>query len=319
MKNNSSDPRTGFNIGYDFAFYRLNKPESLSGEVIDGYYHKYDLGGTTRKADVFIKKWLNLRLHAYERGIHFSEELSVNEIMQKFQESEGFCPIIMEKLTIGKLKDTDWSIDRVINDYGYLPSNIIVMSRRANEAKGSFSLSEVKSIRDSGKRRCGLSQKEWCNLFDMIWRFSEKYKVLNSNFSNDVMGLNNDFNKVEFGLALLNNITDTDSRLGELCLRLFIFECCQLPVKKQKEIQKRVKKLMMKRAHCSTSTAFNTLMERSSSVRRIANSILSDLSFEASHDLYLNTKSGVEASILEAKTVQRVKKNVRFSFSQRSK
>lgn len=319
MENNSTVLSTGFYIGFDFAFYRLNKPDTLSPEVVDGFYHKYDCGGSKRKPNLFVKKWLNLRLHAYERGVHFSEDLSIDQIKQAFTDSRGICPVTKEILTTGTLKDSDWSIDRVINDYGYVKSNIIVMSRRANDAKGNLSLSEVKSIRDSKSVKNGLTHIEWCNVFDIIWRFNEKYEFMDSNLLDELMDLNDGYDLKQFGLALLNKITEPRAELDDLALDLFIVECAQLPHRTHRQIRKEVIKLMTKRGNSVEKSTLGALMKRSSCARRKVDSILSLLTFEEAHNMYVEIKNGFAASVIESKTATRVSKNTRLSFSQRAK
>lgn len=319
MLNNSSECSTGFNIGQDFAYYRLNKPETFSSEVIDGYFCKKDSEGSTRTANMFIKKWLNLRLHAYDRGLHFSEGLSIEKIKELYIASRGVCPITRISLTAATCEDSDWSIDRVINDYGYVSSNLIVMSKKANEAKGDLSLAAVKAIRDSKSNSRGLTHKEWCILFDLMWRTNDQHEVLSSNIYDELIGVREGADLAEFGLTLLSNITDPSSDMYELSLDFFAYESTRLPSSKQKKMMKAVKSLLKKRLITDPNVRLAQLEKRSPSTRKLIQSILMVTSFKSAYELYLKTKHECQESVREAKSVRRIDKTARLSFSQKGR
>lgn len=70
------------------------------------------------------------------------------------------CPITLIELTHGTGGDTDWSVDRVNNDGAYAEGNLVVMSTRANTAKGDKSLLDVISLTADGLTLPGLSVRE---------------------------------------------------------------------------------------------------------------------------------------------------------------
>jgi hypothetical protein len=46
--------------------------------------------------------------------------------------------VTFEPLTHGECSDTDWSIDRLVNDGAYADGNLVVMSTKANKAKAAL-------------------------------------------------------------------------------------------------------------------------------------------------------------------------------------
>jgi hypothetical protein len=77
-----------------------------------------------------VELWLALRTHAWARGRSFEDiQLTPHHLAQL---DTSHCPITRELLG-----DDNRSIDRVRDDAGYAAGNLAVMSRRANQAKGS--------------------------------------------------------------------------------------------------------------------------------------------------------------------------------------
>lgn len=137
--------RIGFQIGEDYARYGMRLPEGAAKSVIAGY----NAGSQERgnwKTNRYIRKWLQLRLNAFSRGKLFS-----NEITPDFIKSidADYCPITGVRLTHATGKDSDWSIDRVSNDFDYIPTNLIVMSTLANKAKGNKSADRIIQVSES--------------------------------------------------------------------------------------------------------------------------------------------------------------------------
>lgn len=153
------DPKTGFNIGWDYGSYHLVPPETASCHktFMDGYEE-------ARKRikpmhhDRFIRKHLMLRLNAWLRGRTFDE--SVTPAFIKRIDVKR-CPVTGEMLTHGTGELSDWSVDRVNNDGGYAPGNLVVVSTRANMAKGSKSFSQITAAGLAETPTDGLSPFEW--------------------------------------------------------------------------------------------------------------------------------------------------------------
>jgi hypothetical protein len=72
--------------------------------------------------------------------------------------------VTLVELTHGTGEDTDWSVDRVNNDGAYADGNLIVMSARANKAKGNKSFLEVSTLVADGMSLPGLSNIETVRL-----------------------------------------------------------------------------------------------------------------------------------------------------------
>jgi hypothetical protein len=72
--------------------------------------------------------------------------------------------VTLVELTHGTGEDTDWSVGRVNNDAAYADGNLIVMSTRANKAKGNKSILELSSLVADGESLPGLSDRETVRL-----------------------------------------------------------------------------------------------------------------------------------------------------------
>ncbi len=157
--------RIGFQIGEDYARYGRKLPEGATKSIIAGY----TAGSMEKriwKADRFVRKWLQLRLNAYFRGKLFSDEITPD--LLKSIDAE-YCPITGIKLTHATGKDSDWSIDRVSNDFDYIPTNLIVMSTRANKAKGNKSADRIIQIAESlNDQSEGLNTDEWNRMAELV-------------------------------------------------------------------------------------------------------------------------------------------------------
>lgn len=169
---------TAFDIGHDFAFYRMPVPDTSCQEVLDGFAQKKMQGGSSRRSTLSIRKWLNLRLHAYERKIHIDDDVTADFIDELYQKTGGNCPATRALMTQGTLTETDWSVDRVLNEFGYVRPNIAVMSTLANKAKGNLTLDEIKAIRDTKTPFKGLEYIHWANLYSLVFEVNDKLTIV---------------------------------------------------------------------------------------------------------------------------------------------
>lgn len=130
-------------IGFDM--YRYNIPiveMEKYAAVQEGYRHAQSLDvSKVSRATIFERKLLSIKMRAYRKGIEV--EITEDDLASAFHDCKGICPVTGREMTVAKVADTDWSVDRLDNDKGYLPDNIVIMSRRANEAKDSLSLHEL--------------------------------------------------------------------------------------------------------------------------------------------------------------------------------
>jgi hypothetical protein len=135
--------RIWFEVGWDYASYGLTLPEDVDNLALKNGFRegRERFRKPVRPHDRFIRKWLRLRLNAVKRGRHFDADVSPLFFLRSI--ATPVCPITREKLTYGTLTDTDWSIDRLINDGGYSRNNLAMMSVRANNAKDKMTIEEI--------------------------------------------------------------------------------------------------------------------------------------------------------------------------------
>ncbi|HSW27667.1 MAG TPA: hypothetical protein VLJ62_33235, partial [Burkholderiaceae bacterium] len=135
------DPgNVGFEIGWDHAQHRLTPPVEhlqLGNPLRHGWEAgKAAFGSRTRQATPAVRKWLQLRVNAWQRGRAF-ETLTVTPAFLRRIEVD-LCPITHEPLTHATGTPSDASVDRVNHDAGYAAGNLAVMSVRANQAKAQY-------------------------------------------------------------------------------------------------------------------------------------------------------------------------------------
>ena len=131
--------RIGFELGWDYAHYRLAPPapyEQAPSALHDGLLAgRAAFGLRTLQASRHVRKWLQLRLHAWLRG----RSVELFQVTPNYlaQIDVAHCPITRVELSAATLEPTDASIDRVRNDAGYAAGNLVVMSTKANHAKAA--------------------------------------------------------------------------------------------------------------------------------------------------------------------------------------
>lgn len=168
-KSAHADP--GFEIGWDFAHFRLVPPveQLLPGNPVrDGWEAGQAVFGLrTLRATPYVKKWLQLRLGAWMRGKAFELVQVTPNFLERID--VDVCPITGQALTRGTGADTDASVDRVNNQAGYAAGNLAVMSVRANRAKSAYDWRDaatfVRQI-EAGQlgEIDGLNAREWARL-----------------------------------------------------------------------------------------------------------------------------------------------------------
>ncbi|MDE2094588.1 MAG: hypothetical protein KGI87_12110, partial [Burkholderiales bacterium] len=93
------------------------------------------VGLRTLVAGRHVRKWLQLRLHAWLRGRSVELVQVTPNYLQQIDASH--CPITRAALSSATLEGSDASVDRVRNDAGYAAGNLAVMSTKANHAKAA--------------------------------------------------------------------------------------------------------------------------------------------------------------------------------------
>jgi len=136
---------TGFEIGWDHAQHRLTPPVDHlqpGSPVRQGWEAgKATFGPRTRAATPHVRKWLQLRLNAWQRGRAFCTLQVTPALLRRID--VAVCPITREPLTRGTGGPLDASVDRVNNAAGYAAGNLAVMSVRANAAKAAHAWNDA--------------------------------------------------------------------------------------------------------------------------------------------------------------------------------
>lgn len=161
----------GFEIGWDHAHYALTPPLphlSDANPVRQGWdAGRASFGRRTLRATPAVRKWLHLRLSAWQRGRVFEGvQLNPHFIAQL---AATHCPVTREPLTHGTGAGTDASIDRVNHRAGYAAGNVAVMSVRANQAKAARAWDDAMAFArqiEAGRPGTidGLGAAEWARL-----------------------------------------------------------------------------------------------------------------------------------------------------------
>lgn len=127
----------GFELGWDYAHHRLlppapyaQEPSPLRNGLLAG---QAAFGARTLQPTRSVRKWLQLRLHAWLRGRSVELVQVTPNYLQQLEVSH--CPITRVALSAATLDSSDASVDRVRNDAGYAAGNLAVMSTKANHAK----------------------------------------------------------------------------------------------------------------------------------------------------------------------------------------
>ncbi len=136
----TSHEHVGFELGWDYAHYRVSppapyaqEPSPLRNGLLAG---QAAFGVRTLAATRHVRKWLQLRLHAWLRGRSVELVQVTPNYLQQIDVSH--CPITRIALSSATREATDASVDRVRNDAGYAAGNLAVMSTKANHAKAAF-------------------------------------------------------------------------------------------------------------------------------------------------------------------------------------
>ncbi len=134
----STHEQIGFELGRDHARHGVELPAPYGQEpsvLREGQVEGRLLFGTrTLAATPPVRRWLQLRLHAWLRGRAFETVQVTPNYLQQIDAAH--CPITRVPLEADALGASLASIDRVRPDAGYAAGNLAVMSARANRAKG---------------------------------------------------------------------------------------------------------------------------------------------------------------------------------------
>ena len=145
-------------LGHDLCAWSRGLPINCPAGIVEGYLEAQGQGISRQRPDRFVRKWLQLRLHALERQRVVNDDVTP-DLLRRLDVSH--CPITRAELTHGELLDTDWSVDRLNNDGAYASNNLAVMSTRANRSKGARSFQEVYALSQKDHPSDALTPVEW--------------------------------------------------------------------------------------------------------------------------------------------------------------
>ena len=147
-------------LGSDYAAWRQALPTDASEEFREGYAEG-KRQRQIRKPDRYVLKWLHVRYNALNRGRVVDKNVTVDFLRSI---DVPVCPVTLVELGHRGHEDSNWSIDRVNNDGAYAPENLIVISTRANKAKGNKTFDNVCGLSMQDTASEGLEPKEWLRL-----------------------------------------------------------------------------------------------------------------------------------------------------------
>lgn len=171
----STPDQTAFELGWDYAHYRLTPPADHLHEghpVRQGWEAGRAAFGTrTLRATHPVRKWLQLRLNAWLRGKSFEGVQVTPHFLAQIDAAE--CPITGEALSHATGTPSDASVDRVNNDAGYAAGNLAVMSGRANQAKSLYDWRDAAGFArqiETGRlgQIDGLDARHWARLASLM-------------------------------------------------------------------------------------------------------------------------------------------------------
>jgi hypothetical protein len=170
FESQSTDPQTGFDIGWDHARHGLVPPPEQwrDGNPLQQGWRagRACFGVRTLGASRRARLWLSLRLHAWQRGRAF--ELAEVTPHYLAQIEVPLCPVTRRPLV-----EAGSSVDRVCDRAGYAAGNLAMMSVQANRAKGALGWDEAlvqahqADAAESG-RIDGLDAAAWTRLAVLI-------------------------------------------------------------------------------------------------------------------------------------------------------
>lgn len=156
----------GRKLGHDLFRFRVHVQEKdLEASVCEGYVQARGRGTSSRPADRYVRKWLQLRLNAHRRN-RIVDDGVTPALLKSIDVPQ--CPVTKVALTHGSLLPTDWSVDRLNNDGAYVPNNLAVISTAANVAKGDLSYEQVYARSEQEHSTHGLSPVEWLRLATLM-------------------------------------------------------------------------------------------------------------------------------------------------------
>ena len=174
---------SAFEIGFDHYRYSLpldisRFPDKYIGDVRNGFDAAKCQQATKRRPDVFEKKILCIRDRALVKGLVVS--ITKDDLFREYEKTQGICPVTEIPFTFAENDDTDWSVDRIDNDRGYCPDNIVIVSVVVNQAKSNLDLSGVikEALAQHQSENELLSDQEWFRMAKFYFKKMRLVKPL---------------------------------------------------------------------------------------------------------------------------------------------
>lgn len=141
----------GFELGWEHARHGLTPPvEQLftQSPLRQGWQAgRATFGHRALKPTPATRQWLQLRTHAWTRGLGFESTLLTPNYLQQLDSAH--CPVSRDPLNQLAGDDAQKRIVRVRDDAGYAAGNLAVLSRRAHRAKGHRTWASAWAIANS--------------------------------------------------------------------------------------------------------------------------------------------------------------------------
>jgi len=165
----------GFDLGWDLARFGRTSPDDadLPGLRDGCRAGQLQFPYPQQRCDRFMAKWLQLRLGALRRRRAVDAGVTPDYLRSI---DADFCPVVLSPLTHAMLADTDWSVDRINNDGAYAVGNLVVLSTRANKAKGRKDYADVAALArgDPNEEQERLTRRQWARLACLMFASDAK-------------------------------------------------------------------------------------------------------------------------------------------------
>jgi hypothetical protein len=139
---------TGFEIGWDYAHYRLTPPaDHLHGQhpVRQGWEAaRATFGARTLKPTRAVRQWLELRLQAWLQGVPLEGVMLTPRYLAQIDALQ--CPVTREILTHGRDAPSDAVIMRLDLGAAFAAGHLVTVSRRVLQARGQADAQTVDSL-----------------------------------------------------------------------------------------------------------------------------------------------------------------------------
>jgi hypothetical protein len=138
-REDSLSDRYAFSLGEELGVHRLTPSQPLQHPEMERGY-RFGLGCAARHASIARRKLLQVRRSAFDRGIPVSTALNEQYLRDIIV---TVCPVSGVELTQGTLEESDWSLDRLDNELGYVPGNVCFVASRVNSYKSADNFSDL--------------------------------------------------------------------------------------------------------------------------------------------------------------------------------